>query len=440
MSQISLQSIPRSEPAQPILPSRPEFEHWVRTALAHLYDVPALQAHPLVPFMGGRAGGQSQRLREELLGAIHGLQPAPGTRQQAPGWRAYRLLELRYIEGLTPAETMAELAISRSQFYKEQARVVAAVTDLLWQKLDAPRPVVVLPAPPDEQTLSRKEIALTEAERLRDHSQRTTVDLGQVLRDLRPLVDSLAQIRHVAVRYTIMAGLRIAHADRVMARQAILNVATYALDRAPGGQVELMSFQGLVDIGVWVMAMPSSTPPARPAPTVEAVPRQGVGLEVGQRLMAAMKGELSVVETQPERWIAHLRWQAPGAATLLVVDDNEGFVSLVSRYLAGSNCRVIGAANVVEARQLLATNEVAVILSDVMMPDEDGWEFLAAVKSAPETARIPFVVCSVLREPELAAALGAAACLTKPLTPDALHETLARWIELAPSPATGNPA
>jgi CheY-like chemotaxis protein len=422
-----------------VLPSRPEFEHWVRTALSHLYDVPALQGHPLAPFMGGAAGpgGQSQRLREELLGAIHALQPAPGTRQQTPAWRAYRILELRYIEGLTPAETMAELAISRSQFYKEQARVVAAVTELLWQKLDAPPPAIV-PAPSDEQTLSRKEIALTEAERLRNHSQQTTVDLGQVLRDLRPLVDSLAQIRHVAVRYTIMAGLRIAHADRVMARQAILNVATYALDRAPGGQVELMSFQGLADVGVWVMAMQPSGFPATPAPPA-AMLRQGVGLEVGQRLMAAMKGELSVVETQPERWIAHLRWQAPGAATLLVVDDNEGFISLVSRYLAGSNCRVIGATSVAQAKQLLAANEVAAILSDVMMPDEDGWEFLAAVKAAPETAAIPFVVCSVLREPELAAALGAAACLTKPLTLAALHETLARWIEIAPSPETGNP-
>jgi CheY-like chemotaxis protein len=61
---------------------------------------------------------------------------------------------------------------------------------------------------------------------------------------------------------------------------------------------------------------------------------------------------------------------------------------------------------------------------DLMMPDRDGWELLSLLKTHPETAAIPVVVSSVLRQEELARALGAAAVLTKPFTPAQLLDTL----------------
>ena len=63
-----------------------------------------------------------------------------------------------------------------------------------------------------------------------------------------------------------------------------------------------------------------------------------------------------------------------------------------------------------------------------MMPTQDGWEILQALKAHAETSNIPVVVCSVLRERELALSLGAARFLAKPVSQrqlvDALQEVL----------------
>ena len=54
------------------------------------------------------------------------------------------------------------------------------------------------------------------------------------------------------------------------------------------------------------------------------------------------------------------------------------------------------------------------ILLDVMMPGRDGWELLARLKGYPETSSIPVVISSILRERDLARALGASEVLVKP--------------------------
>ena len=50
-----------------------------------------------------------------------------------------------------------------------------------------------------------------------------------------------------------------------------------------------------------------------------------------------------------------------------------------------------------------------------MLPDMDGWELLAHLYEHPATRAIPIVVCSVIREEELALELGAAVYVPKPV-------------------------
>ena len=66
----------------------------------------------------------------------------------------------------------------------------------------------------------------------------------------------------------------------------------------------------------------------------------------------------------------------------------------------------------------------AAITLDIMMPNQDGWEILQALKSDPATRSIPVIICSVLEDPELAHSLGAAAYLQKPISQAALLDVL----------------
>lgn len=78
-------------------------------------------------------------------------------------------------------------------------------------------------------------------------------------------------------------------------------------------------------------------------------------------------------------------------ATLLLVEDNEELrASMVN--LLHERYHILQAANGVEALAVLETNEVNLIVSDVMMPEMDGMELCARVKEQFETCHIPVIL------------------------------------------------
>ncbi|HEC35695.1 MAG TPA: response regulator [Anaerolineae bacterium] len=412
-----------SEPSLP--PTRETFAKWVRDVLNRLYDSPYLQTHPLATLLAEEEASatlhRSQNLRRVLLEAIRAMRPGPGVPAQSPDWRAYRILELRYIEGLSPNEVMSRLALGRSQYFRDQARVLDALTDALWDRWQKPCEEAVSTV--DVGSTTREELIHLETERLCAHATWEAVDAAELLDDLRAVVDPLARTKDVSVCFTPLHHLTVLNADRVMLRQAILNTITYALDLARGGRVEISGFAEGCETGIRVAAW-------GPATTAQ---RQGMGLDVCRQLMAAMGGRLHLEAENGAGWEARLAWPAAVPRVLLVVDDNEGFVDLFRRYLAGHTWQVIGATSSTEARQIIAETRPTVIALDVMMPREDGWEFLIALKTSTETRDIPVIVCSVLNEPQLALTLGAVTYLAKPVTQQALLRALAPWNQASAS-------
>lgn len=75
--------------------------------------------------------------------------------------------------------------------------------------------------------------------------------------------------------------------------------------------------------------------------------------------------------------------------TLLLVDDEENVLSALNRTLRRDGYRILTASNASDALEILAQNDVEVILSDQRMPGESGTEFLGKVKEMyPHTVRI----------------------------------------------------
>lgn len=75
--------------------------------------------------------------------------------------------------------------------------------------------------------------------------------------------------------------------------------------------------------------------------------------------------------------------------TLLVVDDEANILAALARLFRRDGYRLLRATSGTEALELLAENEVGVILSDQRMPDMSGIEFLSeARKRWPDTVRI----------------------------------------------------
>lgn len=75
--------------------------------------------------------------------------------------------------------------------------------------------------------------------------------------------------------------------------------------------------------------------------------------------------------------------------TLLLVDDEENVLRSLVRLFRRDGYRILAAGNVRDAFDLLATNDVQVILSDQRMQDMSGTEFLGRVKMLyPDTVRM----------------------------------------------------
>lgn len=69
------------------------------------------------------------------------------------------------------------------------------------------------------------------------------------------------------------------------------------------------------------------------------------------------------------------------ACAILVVDDEEELRELIRHVLERAGHTACGARNGVEAGRLLATQPFAVVVTDMLMPDQDGLELITELKS-----------------------------------------------------------
>jgi CheY-like chemotaxis protein len=152
--------------------------------------------------------------------------------------------------------------------------------------------------------------------------------------------------------------------------------------------------------------------------------RLELGLEPVFRLVEMMGGHWQGVEVSPEERTYSFDFPVESEKVLLVIEDNEGIVRVFQSYLASYGYLVIGAMTGDEALKLAREVIPAAITLDIMMPNQDGWEILQALKSDPVTQSIPVIICSVLEDPELARSLGAAAYLQKPISQANLLDVL----------------
>lgn len=105
---------------------------------------------------------------------------------------------------------------------------------------------------------------------------------------------------------------------------------------------------------------------------------------------------------------------------VLVADDEEGIRSVIKEYCLFEHFEVLEASNGVEALELLKTNDVDIIVLDIMMPKMDGYSTLREIKN---NYQIPVIILSARSEEYdklLGFEMGVDDYLTKPFSPKEL--------------------
>jgi len=109
---------------------------------------------------------------------------------------------------------------------------------------------------------------------------------------------------------------------------------------------------------------------------------------------------------------------------VLLIEDSLSTSMQITRYLSRSGIRLERHPRGVGALEKAIQLHPDVILLDILLPDQEGWDVLRALKNHSATKNIPVVIVSVLNDPNQARDLGAAAMLVKPVNRDRLIATL----------------
>jgi CheY-like chemotaxis protein len=416
-----------------------EFLRQVKDALAHLYDYSYLDDHPLAlrywPDAGQAAPNRAQRLHRFLLESIEGLNPPTATLKDSSRARGYLLLAYRYVEERPLSDILRELGYSRRQYFREQRKAIAMLAASLQEALP---PTAGQPAEPGDLLASEAGLVLAETAVTPPSA---AVDPAEIVQGVLKVIGSLAEEHKVTLECTLDQPLPSIHGNRTLLRQVFLNALSNLITQPGTHSVRLRMHSEQRSVRVELNAecgmrnaewgMGRAECGVRKAEggrrNVECgTDAQPLELEPLRRLVEIVGGQWHGFEVSPTGCTCRFDLPADLEQVVLVIEDNEAVIRAFQRYLAGTHYQVVGATTGAEALRKAREVQPTAITLDIMMPTQDGWEILQALKDEPATRHIPVVICSVLEDPELTRSLGAAAYLRKPVTQADLLAVLGR--------------
>ncbi len=385
-----------------------DFVALVTSAYQHLYDFVQLRTDPLVDVLIDGAEltskERSWRLHRLLLDVIEELSPGDSAPVNSREWRRHKLMVLRYVNALDPQQVADRLAISRRQYYREHATALEDVAAILWERQrDVTAPVLT----------GRAQMLQVEVARLSQNEQRADVIevVDAVLALLRRLLDENA----IRTRLNFPPRLPVVGISRSLLRQVLMGLL---------GTLAKEMREAIFDFSAQLtpsqMALTLEVVSADPPP---AWADEDWFVTVREMLLVN-QGDIVITPGRGGAWTFALRLPLSREHTILAIDDNADVLALYDRYLTPHGYRVLTAQTAEVAHELVRQARPFALLLDLMMPDHDGWELLQGFVSPSATAHIPVIVCSVLKQRDLALALGAAGFIEKPITEQVLLSVL----------------
>jgi CheY-like chemotaxis protein len=116
-------------------------------------------------------------------------------------------------------------------------------------------------------------------------------------------------------------------------------------------------------------------------------------------------------------------------ASVLLVDDDKAALYALSEVLSDLGVRLLLAESGEDALRLVLKHELAAILLDVRLPNMDGFEVAAAIRSLERSRQTPIIFMSAHDDRRRQARGAAQDYLRKPLAPALVRSKVAGLIE-----------
>ena len=116
---------------------------------------------------------------------------------------------------------------------------------------------------------------------------------------------------------------------------------------------------------------------------------------------------------------------------VLIVDDSATVRKFVSTSLMVKGIRVVTACDGLEALEKLPKEDIGLIITDLNMPDMDGFELIRNLRESPEYRNLPVIVLSSVsdaEEKERARTMGASSYVEKPFDARKIQGEVSRFV------------
>jgi twitching motility two-component system response regulator PilH len=114
-------------------------------------------------------------------------------------------------------------------------------------------------------------------------------------------------------------------------------------------------------------------------------------------------------------------------STVLIVDDSQTVRQMLSELLQKGGLAVVEATNGLEAKAKIQAKTPDLVITDLVMPEMNGYELCRWIKNEPSTQKIPVLICST-KDQEFdrywGMKQGADAYITKPFHPGDMLQTV----------------
>ncbi|HEU5087946.1 MAG TPA: ATP-binding protein [Roseiflexaceae bacterium] len=290
------------------------------------------------------------------------------------------------------------------------------------------------------------------------------VNVAQLIREIVQTSQPLIERNQNTISVDLDADMGMFSSDATKIRQVLLNVLSNAGKFTERGQIDLrVARQGSMlvctvkDTGIGISTEQLSRLftefTQADASTTRKYGGTGLGLALSRHLCTLLGGDISIQSqlgagttvtvrlpsiadtanrpvVQPARSAVNLNPQprpaAPHASakTVLVIDDDPDTRDLLQRSLSIPELTVITAENGNDGVLVAQAVQPDIVLLDLLLPDQDGWDVLELLKTDPDTAQIPVVILSVAAEQAQTRQSGIAAFLTKPVDANRLIEVV----------------
>lgn len=119
-----------------------------------------------------------------------------------------------------------------------------------------------------------------------------------------------------------------------------------------------------------------------------------------------------------------------GVASVLIVDDAAFSRRMLRKYLEAEGCQVLEAANGQQALDMIQQHQPDCILTDLLMPDIDGFQLLQTLRDQGCTVPIAILTADVQdTSRQRGVELGAARFINKPVKENEVREAVRQLLQ-----------